>query len=286
MPRGRGRRRASSQSSSPGFKSSSVQGRSVATAEPGGSDIPLRRSSRISRLSATRENPSLGDSAFEGSQNIYRQHRGRARAAGTERGPQRGTQANRADPVDDSTGYSVAESQQQAALLESMQSPPQERLPLPQIDGEIAQELGPYEMEIVVQPPAEIQPGVTLDPPIVARLRARDGAEEVPDISGIWASVFLTSEDGVEVLAPPSRDLLRGALVNSVQQVVDEEGEKGYVSFPGLTISEPGTYRLRICLIRMETRQNVSSVPYESGINFQTVHSRVVRVQATTPPNR
>ena len=140
-------------------------------------------------------------------------------------------------------------------------------------------------MEIIVEPPAEIQPGVMLDPPIVARLRARDGAEDTPDISGIWASVFLTSEDGVEVLAPPSRDLLRGALVNSVQQVVDEEGEKGYVSFPGLTIEQPGNYRLRICLIRMESSQSVSDVPYESGINFQTVHSRVVHVQAATRPS-
>jgi len=286
MPRARGRRRASSQSSSPGFKSSSVRGRSVTTAESRASDAPRRRLSRISRLSATRENPSSGESADQGSQSIPRQRSGPGRIARTGRAQQRGSQASRADSVADRTGSPVPEAQQQQTILQSMQSPPQESLPLPQTDGEIDQEPGPYEMEIVVQPPAEIQPGVTLDPPIMARLRAREGARDVPNISRIWASVFLTSEDGIEVLAPPSRDLLGGALVNSVQQVVDEEGEKGYVSFPGLTISQPGTYRLRICLIRMETRQNVSSVPYESGINFQTVHSRVVHVQAAAPPDR
>lgn len=282
MPRGRGRRRASSQSSSPGFKSSSVQGPPVATPESRASGVPRRRSARLASLSAAREDSRSGGFASEERQNIHRQDRNRARAPSAERAQQQGGQESTAESVAERTGYPVPEAQRQQVLLQSMQSPPQESLPSPQIDGD-EQRVGPYEMDIVVQPPAEIQPGVTLDPPIVARVRARRGAEDVPDISGIWASVFLTSEDGARVLAPPSRDLLRGALVNSVQPVVDEEGEKGYVSFPGLTIEQPGNYRLRICLIRMETRQSADDVPSESGINFQTVHSRVVRVQAAAP---
>ena len=286
MPRGRGRRRASSQSSSPGFKSSSAQGRSVAAAESRASQLPRRRSSRISRLSATREDSRSGDSGSQEYQNRYRRDRDPARAPGAERAQQQGSQENTANSVAGRTGDPFPDAQRQRALPQFMQSAPQGRLPSPQINGESEQGIGPFEMEIVVQPPAEIQPGVTLDPPIVAQLKVRDGAEDVPDISGIWASVFLTSEDGVQVLAPPSRDLLMGALVNSVQQVVDEEGERGYVSFPGLTILQPGSYRLRICLIRMETRQSASGIPYDSGINFQTVHSRVVRVQAAERSNQ
>ncbi|KAI9867979.1 MAG: hypothetical protein M1830_005735, partial [Pleopsidium flavum] len=78
-------------------------------------------------------------------------------------------------------------------------------------------------MDIVVEPPAESRPGAAFYPSIVARLRAREGVNQAPDLSEVWASVFVTCENGLEVLAPPRTDLLSGTLVNSVHQVLEEE---------------------------------------------------------------
>ncbi|MCJ1364674.1 hypothetical protein MMC16_003789 [Acarospora aff. strigata] len=283
MPRARGQRRTSSQSSNSGQKSSSTRGRLVSTADSKVSDRPRRRSARISSASATREEIRSFAAAAEVLQdasNIGQKDYPRRGATESEKSQQPLKRQASADSVAEGTSDSERGQERQQRLLNPMRSSFQERQTSPQINGEYEQNTGPYEMDIIVQPPAETQPGVALEPPIKARLRAREAVQNVPDMSSIWASVFLTREDGLEVLAPPRTDLLTGPLVNSVSQEAGSDGEVGYVSFPGLTIWQSGSYRLRICLIRMQLSQGASDAPFESGVNFQTIHSRVVHVHA------
>lgn len=283
MPRGRGRRRTSSQSSSSMPKTSCARGRSVSRAESRASDGPRRRSPRISSLAATREESASGWPGAQTSQEATNPPRAeclRLRAVGAETARQRQRQQNRAGLVAEGAGDSDQELQTRQTPPNSMQNGLQERLSSPQINGANEQSVGLYEMEVVVEPPAESRPGAALYPLIVVRVRRREGVNDAPDLSELWASVFVTCENGFEVLAPPRTDLLTGTLVNSVHQVFEEEGETGYVSFPGLTIRQPGSYRIRICLIRMEASRGSTNASFESGVNFQTAHSRVVRIHA------
>lgn len=165
-----------------------------------------------------------------------------------------------------------------------MQNDLQERQASPPINGIDGQSSGPYNMDIIVEPPAESLPGAVLYPSLVVRIRRQQDTDDTTSFNELWASVFLTGENEAEVLAPPRTDLLAGMMVNSVRQVFGDEGETGYVTFPGLTIRQTGSYRIRICLIRMGTSQTTFDASSEGGVNVQMVHSQVIRVHSAAHP--
>ncbi|KAI4160755.1 MAG: hypothetical protein LQ342_005468 [Letrouitia transgressa] len=139
-------------------------------------------------------------------------------------------------------------------------------------------------MDILVQPPSEVQPGITLNPPIVIVLQNSSGAEDsetiAQDTNAYWALASVVSEDGLTALAPPDPDLLSGTLVDSIHEV-SENGERvaGYLRFTNLAIQRPGSYRIRISLIQMPPAGTIANPSSSSASgNARNVMSVVTHV--------
>lgn len=114
-----------------------------------------------------------------------------------------------------------------------------------------------YEMQIVIQPPAETRPGNILRPPTVVSLRKVGASHREEglstDINGYWAFVSVVSEDGLVALAPPSTSLISGTLADSVHEgrLTEAEEDVGHLAFPNLAINQIGRFRLHISLLQM-----------------------------------
>ena len=120
-------------------------------------------------------------------------------------------------------------------------------------------------MELAIAPPSRIAAGVALHMPLVVTFttatstnigKQENGATiTLPNLSGVWAFVSLTTPDMQQSLAPPRTDLLRGNIADSLHPVHREQaGERptiAYARFPGLAITQPGRYRIKVNIIDM-----------------------------------
>jgi len=156
------------------------------------------------------------------------------------------------------------------------------------IDGPSA---SPYIMNILIEPPNQIRPGHLLSPPLILRLDQppceHSQAPSPNDPTLLWAVVSLFSADSETPIAPPQIDLLLGNPVDSVHPLAPEipGREVGFVSFPDLSIREPGRYRLQISLIRMNSVGPSSNAPpFEGGTNMQHTFTRVINVDPEAEP--
>lgn len=111
---------------------------------------------------------------------------------------------------------------------------------------------GRYQMEIIVQPPALVQPASILFPPLVIALQSRDvkrqsGAREMGDISGVWAFASLITEDASGTLVPPRTELFNGRTADSIHIARSQCGKThsdwGYAIFSDLRITQPGIHK-------------------------------------------
>ena len=133
-----------------------------------------------------------------------------------------------------------------------------------------------------MEPPAQARPGSILDPPMIIRLRkmpTQAGQESAEDPSLLFAFMSLTAEDGSTSLAPPRNDLLTGTLSDSIhslqQDLYPDDTELGFASFPEVVINDPGSYRLKISIMKMDTS---AGSRFQGAVNLQTSLSRVIRV--------
>ncbi|MCJ1388253.1 hypothetical protein MMC18_001098 [Xylographa bjoerkii] len=158
------------------------------------------------------------------------------------------------------------------------------------MNGDILQTNNPYIMRIVIEPPHQARPGDVLTPPLVMSLEnesGRNSPEQEPvDPTLLWAVVSVVSEDNITSLAPPRTDLLMGTIADSVHPLTppDHERQIGFVAFPNLVIREPGRYRLRVSLIKMNAIGDMSIPSYEGGTAVQSMSSRVIDVAPTAEP--
>ncbi len=276
MRRGRGERRTSSQSSSSTQNSTRRRGRSTSRADSRASDRPRRRSRRIAGLAVTGEDPTSfisGPQAEQFSRSV----------AEVETTRQQQRQPSRAELVVEREGTPARARQYLQTSLTLMQSLIPERPDSPEINGAFGQSIGPFRMELIAEPPAEVELGVIL-PPIVARLRPRQGIDGAPEFHQIMAWIILTTENGDDLPYPDQTDMLRGNSIASVSHQETEDEDTGYIRFEDLTIQHPGRYRLRICLVRMESSQDANRGLFEGGTNIQMIHSRVVHVRGEAHP--
>ncbi|MCJ1377596.1 hypothetical protein MMC17_000691 [Xylographa soralifera] len=158
------------------------------------------------------------------------------------------------------------------------------------MNGNLLRTNNPYIMKIVIEPPHQARPGEVLTPPLVMSLENEsdpNSPEQEPvDPTLLWAVVSVVSEDDMTPLAPPRTDLLIGTIADSVHPLTppDHEGQIGFVAFPDLVIREPGRYRLRISLIKMNAIGGASTPSYEGGTAVQSMSSRVITVAPTAEP--
>ncbi|KAL9019092.1 MAG: hypothetical protein Q9185_003634 [Variospora sp. 1 TL-2023] len=150
--------------------------------------------------------------------------------------------------------------------------------------------LSPYQMHVIIDPPDEARPGDALipAPTIMVRFRGhvQEEAIQAQDITNYWVFASLVSEDGRIALAPPSTSLVSGRLIGTIREPKDaDDGEVGYAIFKDLCIHQPGSFRLRISLMRMPTADSDASEA-EGVLNTGNVMTRVIHVHdgAQVPP--
>ncbi|KAL7770551.1 hypothetical protein CFE70_000488 [Pyrenophora teres f. teres 0-1] len=142
-------------------------------------------------------------------------------------------------------------------------------------------------MDIVVQPPRTARVGQTMPGSIVVRLRTinADTDDAVADSTNLVAVAALVPGPNSAVPADPNalNTLLTGRVFDSIHPFNDDEADGsiasmdmadpqgvGYMRFPDLVIRQPGTYRIRITLIRI--RNSASDPPVTSAGNGLAVH--------------
>ncbi len=122
-------------------------------------------------------------------------------------------------------------------------------------------------MELAIAPPSRVAAGVTLETPLVVTFTTSTPTDKgkhehsqplaLPDLSGVWAFVSLTTPDMQESLAPPQTDLLRGRTADSIHPVYQQQDRESptiaYATFPQLAITKPGQYRIKVNIIDMNT---------------------------------
>ncbi|KIX91916.1 uncharacterized protein Z520_12379 [Fonsecaea multimorphosa CBS 102226] len=147
-------------------------------------------------------------------------------------------------------------------------------------------------MELAVAPPSRVAAGVTLRTPLVVTFsgrppRADDKREDgeaftLPDLSGIWVFLSLTTPDMQESLAPPREDLLCGSRADSVHAICEEQEVErptvAYATFPGLKITQPGSYRIKVNIIDMNAAFRADSSFEGAATVLPCLHSPVFEV--------
>lgn len=138
-----------------------------------------------------------------------------------------------------------------------------------------------------IQPPTQTRPGIPLYPPVAARLSSETSVFD--ELSQTWAVATLVHKQSGEVLY----DGLCGRVADSAHPLPEQtnerssgsrssstsrnERDRAYFYFPDLVINEPGSYRIRVSLMRMDVAEDASS----SGVVYvrETIDSRSIIVK-------
>ena len=129
-----------------------------------------------------------------------------------------------------------------------------------------------YNLTMLVQPPSQVSPGTPFDPPLVVRV------DLVSEPSLLFVFLTIWAEDGTTSL-PPS--LLVGSTAQSINrhEPTIEDGRFGYASFPDIAIHQPGRYRIRAQLFRMNVVTSLGeNTSGERGYLLGCISSHVIQV--------
>ncbi|KAF2868209.1 hypothetical protein BDV95DRAFT_501306 [Massariosphaeria phaeospora] len=156
-----------------------------------------------------------------------------------------------------------------------------------------------YAMDIVLQPPPTARAGQSLNGNIIARLRTTDTDPDdaIADSTNLVAVATLIPGPNSTGSTDPAvlNTILAGRRFDMLHPFSDDEADGsiasmdmndprgvGYMYFPDLTIRQPGTYRVRITLIRI--RNSSADPPVTSaagGASVQVVDSNPIVVQGS-----
>ncbi|ORX98028.1 hypothetical protein BCR34DRAFT_496462 [Clohesyomyces aquaticus] len=154
-----------------------------------------------------------------------------------------------------------------------------------------------YGMDVILQPPPTAWAGYELNQTIVVRLRTAntDPNDALADSTNLVAVASLIPGPNSTGSRDPAvlNSLLAGRRFDSVHPFSDDEADGvaaslemdhprgvGYMVFPGLIIRQPGTYRIRITLVRMRGSSTEPPVsPSTGGSSIQVVDSNPIVVQ-------
>lgn len=153
------------------------------------------------------------------------------------------------------------------------------------------QERPSFELDIIGQPQRSIIFGTTVEASVMVSLKmlSADMAASYRnlDTSRLLAVVSLVSDTSIgERTAIECGTLTGQKMFDSVHPIPEEcvpslarsqpsRLALGYFSFPGLLIRQPGSYRLRISLIKMGSSESSNS----GGSTISTVDSEAIRVE-------
>ncbi len=134
-------------------------------------------------------------------------------------------------------------------------------------------------LKLAIEPPPHANPGVLLYPPVAARLSSQTSI--FTELSQTWAVATLIDYVSGEIL----HDKLGGKVADSAHPLPEsrhgtngssQERDRAYFYFPGLVIGEPGRYRIRVSLMRME--RSPDGLAEDVVRVLETVDSRSINV--------
>lgn len=133
-------------------------------------------------------------------------------------------------------------------------------------------------LRLAVQPPVRARAGMALYPPPVATLSSN--VDMFDELSRIWVVATLVQHNGEVV-----EDKVTGSLSDSAHpmpRALATRREQAYFCFPNLVIRCPGTYRLRITMMRMHNAAHTAS-PVRLEEQVETVAITVEDVDRRQP---
>lgn len=114
---------------------------------------------------------------------------------------------------------------------------------------------GIFSLNPVDQLPSEVRAGIPLDSPFTLRVdRQRQNSSNGNfdhDRGRLMAVATLVANDGDGSSTPVDAGVLTGPQLADTVHPTPSTGTLGYVSFPDLIIRSPGTFRIRVTLLRM-----------------------------------
>ncbi|KAI9799937.1 MAG: hypothetical protein M1825_004308 [Sarcosagium campestre] len=157
-------------------------------------------------------------------------------------------------------------------------------------------------MKILTEPPEETTAGSVLRPPFAIELRMSQTVDThvdpTVDRQLLWGFVALMIDDGDDPAEVASKlELLGGTLVDSPHQTSENdqrlyggdaidgfpaplppEFRGTYLMFPDLRIREPGTYRIRVTLMKISDVNSGTSAVSQGALGLEDIVSRQIRV--------
>ncbi|CAG8958154.1 hypothetical protein HYFRA_00000504 [Hymenoscyphus fraxineus] len=132
-------------------------------------------------------------------------------------------------------------------------------------------------LNLAIHPPSRARPGVVLSMPVAARLTTEYNI--FGELNHIWAVATLIHKDSGETLY----NQLGGNPTDSAHPLPDTgSADRAYFYFPDLVIHEPGRYRIRITLMRMDYSQASSPDGVVTACEYVDTHSITVESGAST----
>lgn len=112
-----------------------------------------------------------------------------------------------------------------------------------------------FSLDPVNELPSEVRAGFPLDSPFTLRVdRQRQSSSNGNldhDSGRLMAVATLVAHDGDGLSTPVNAGILTGPQLADTVHPAPSTGTLGYVSFPDLVIRSPGTFRIRVTLLRM-----------------------------------
>jgi hypothetical protein len=110
-------------------------------------------------------------------------------------------------------------------------------------------------LRLAVQPPSRARPGVTLHHPVAVCLSSETSIYE--ELSQTWAVATLVRHSGEVLYEQLGGKVADSAhplpeITNASGSSTDTSKDRAYFYFPDLTIHEPGRYRIRMSLMKMD----------------------------------
>lgn len=216
------------------------------------SSRPRRRSARLAGLSPGLSQSQPSSTGASGTDEVLRPHAGQSAFS------------ERPEHLEETDRDSLRERRTREELTETTGN-------LTRLGNGIVNGECPFNMNIAVQPPREAHPGALLHPPIVVLLDSQRPQDA--DDPNVWGLISVVSADGLQALSPPQADLLSGTLVDSIHAASVDGGSRvqRFLSFSNVRINLEGSYRIRVCLVRMRSVQS-------EAVNMESIMTQVIRI--------
>jgi len=139
-----------------------------------------------------------------------------------------------------------------------------------------------FSLDPVNSLPREVRVGFPLAAPFTVRV---DGQQQSPytenldaESGRLMAVATLVASDQHGLLTPVNAGILAGPQLADTVHPESSTGTLGYVSFPDLVIRSPGTFRVRVTLLRMSATVHAEHCSLQGAMSLASIDSEPVVV--------